>query len=409
MLIHTCPLIFTPFYEIAEQIPNRRFVVIGAEAFKGCDGITSVWLPDGLFKIGDSAFSGCAELESVVLPDSLLEIPPECFRGCRALSTVVFPATLSRIGEYAFKGCQAINELEFPVTLTAIDGGAFSGCAGIEQLELPTALQKLGGSAFERCAGLRTLSIPCGKLHTICRRAFYSCTALEHLSLPPDLREIKAQAFSYCQAPAELLLPDTLVSIGGSAFGSVCKLRRLVLPGSLRHLGVLAFADCRELEVLVMAGRIDFQVAERPDIYTAPFGLQFSGCRNLRVVSAASETVLALPVDAFDRCPNSARARLKNSPETLKRQLDAFRSPGAHCRLQLDYYWTARTNHRSSPLAKRTVWNVMLVFVRLQLGSPDGHGSLPDDLQPSMPPELCELILTFVRRCELSFSGNPVE
>ena len=41
---------------------------IGASAFYGCRGLTSVTIPDNVASIGDGAFSGCSGLEEITLP-----------------------------------------------------------------------------------------------------------------------------------------------------------------------------------------------------------------------------------------------------------------------------------------------------------------------------------------------------
>ena len=40
-------------------------------AFDGCEGLESIEIPDGIYRIGDSSFCGCSELKEVELPESL--------------------------------------------------------------------------------------------------------------------------------------------------------------------------------------------------------------------------------------------------------------------------------------------------------------------------------------------------
>lgn len=47
---------------------------IGEEAFRGCTGLTSIDLPDGLTSIGEEAFTYCTSLTSIDLPDGLTSI-----------------------------------------------------------------------------------------------------------------------------------------------------------------------------------------------------------------------------------------------------------------------------------------------------------------------------------------------
>ena len=56
---------------------------IGDNAFSGCSGLTSLWLPDGYLKsIGSSAFSGCSGLTSLTIPNNVTSIGEGAFSYC---------------------------------------------------------------------------------------------------------------------------------------------------------------------------------------------------------------------------------------------------------------------------------------------------------------------------------------
>ena len=75
---------------------------IGAYAFEGCVGLTSISIPQGVYKIEKSAFSGCTALKSVTLPDSLQIIDRYAFGDCNALESITIPAGVETIDLYAF-------------------------------------------------------------------------------------------------------------------------------------------------------------------------------------------------------------------------------------------------------------------------------------------------------------------
>lgn len=72
---------------------------IGGYAFRGCSGLTSVKIPDGVTSIGEGAFEGCSGLESVDIPKSVESIEASAFEGCSALTKVfslaTYPPTLT--------------------------------------------------------------------------------------------------------------------------------------------------------------------------------------------------------------------------------------------------------------------------------------------------------------------------
>ena len=66
-------------------------LVIGPEAFKGCESLTSVELPATLKAIGKGAFAGCMGLSVVTVPADA-EVAPDAFEGCCA--------TIKKVGSY---------------------------------------------------------------------------------------------------------------------------------------------------------------------------------------------------------------------------------------------------------------------------------------------------------------------
>lgn len=62
-------------------------------------------IPSGTRYIGAWAFSGCTGLTSVVIPDSVTMIGASAFRGCTGLTSVTIPDSVTKIGDYAFDSC----------------------------------------------------------------------------------------------------------------------------------------------------------------------------------------------------------------------------------------------------------------------------------------------------------------
>ena len=85
--------------------------VIGSYAFRGCSGLTSLTLPDGITEIGSSAFSGCSGLTTLTLPDGITEIGYRAFDGCSGLTSLTIPDGITSIGEGAFKDCSGLTSI----------------------------------------------------------------------------------------------------------------------------------------------------------------------------------------------------------------------------------------------------------------------------------------------------------
>jgi len=75
------------------DLPVRR---ISYGAFKHCDGLTSVIIPNGIKFIGAGAFSGCNSLSMVEIPEDIW-ISPGSFLGCNFLRRIVVRSDPARI------------------------------------------------------------------------------------------------------------------------------------------------------------------------------------------------------------------------------------------------------------------------------------------------------------------------
>lgn len=86
-----------------EKEPHEyELITVESGAFKNCETVKKIILPDTVEEIGEAAFQNCTALEEVVLPAKLTAIAPQLFYGCSALTTVNIPDTVSEVGVFAF-------------------------------------------------------------------------------------------------------------------------------------------------------------------------------------------------------------------------------------------------------------------------------------------------------------------
>lgn len=157
---------------------------IGKEAFRACNTLTKLTLPQSLSEIGEGAFSECYNLanERLDLPASLTTIGAEAFYNCKNLSgTLVLPGSLSQLGERAFMKCASLTGLDLSQSrLTTIAAEAFkeslTSVYDTDKLEIPSGVTRIAVSAFED-TGFREIDLP-SRLAEIGRRAFYNCKQL---------------------------------------------------------------------------------------------------------------------------------------------------------------------------------------------------------------------------------------
>lgn len=93
----------------------KDFEEIDYYAFRKCNLLKKVILPEGMVKTSESMFYGCENLEEVILPASLEKIENYTFCGCSKLRRIIAGnhSRLKIIGDYAFAKCNMLDSTGF--------------------------------------------------------------------------------------------------------------------------------------------------------------------------------------------------------------------------------------------------------------------------------------------------------
>ena len=126
----------------------------------GCK--TSVIPSDGsVTSIGNSAFSGCNGLTSVIIPDSVISIGRNAFNSCSGLTSVTIPNSVISIGVGAFSYCDGLTSITIGNSVTSIGDNAFYDCSGLTSITmLSITPPKLGSNAIP--SNVTTITVPVG-------------------------------------------------------------------------------------------------------------------------------------------------------------------------------------------------------------------------------------------------------
>ncbi|MBR0433097.1 MAG: leucine-rich repeat protein [Bacteroidaceae bacterium] len=130
---------------------------IGAGAFKGCSGLTSVTIPGSVTSIGGAAFSGCSGLTSVTIPGSVTSIGDAAFSGCSGLTSVTIPDGVTSIGTNAFYECSGLTSVIIPKGGTSIGLYSFESCSSLTSVTIPESVTSIGNRAFKDCSSLTSV------------------------------------------------------------------------------------------------------------------------------------------------------------------------------------------------------------------------------------------------------------
>ena len=229
------------------KLPNS-LNIIGWQAFYSCKSLTSIEIPDSVTEIGSSAFVCCRSLKTVRLPKNLKEIEANTFENCKSLTILEFPNSVTTIGDYAFYGCSSLTSVVIPNSVTTIGDYAFYGCSSLTSIEIPNSVTTIGDRAFYDCSNLTNIEIP-NSVTTIGGSAFSGCSSLTSVVIPSSVTTIGYSAFSDCNNLTSVVIPNSVTTIGYSAFSGCSSLTSVVIPSSVTTIGYYAFYGCSNLTI----------------------------------------------------------------------------------------------------------------------------------------------------------------
>ena len=321
---------------IPSEINGEKVTEIRDFVFMGCEGITSVVLPDTVKVIGGGAFKECVNITSVELPDDLEEMGYSAFEGCTGLTEVTIPKNVNT-GNYnnwyyaMFKGCTGLKKITFAEGRETVPDEIYSGCTSLETIVLPDSLKRIGARSFTGCTSLKSIKLPDGLQH-INDSAFEGCTALNTVSFPKSLLSIGSKSFMGCALTAAEF-PEGLQQIDSKAFADCKGLKTVKLPESLTSVRADAFDGTpfgKKPTVIVRDNTLVSVIGAKgeftiPDGITKIGGSAFSGNTELTAVNIP-DSVTVIGMSAFSGCSGLTSIDLPDSINKIS--ISAFSGTG---------------------------------------------------------------------------------
>lgn len=225
---------------------NTYGVWLKKEAFKGCDELVSVTIPDNIGQIAPEAFCNCTKLASVILPSKLGWIKYGAFQNCKSLKSIELPESVNQIDFFAFYGCESLTTINLPNGVLFDRGDYFSACYNLEKpIYNKTTFVRIPYKYTGRYI------IPNG-IRTIARTAFVGCK-LSEITIPTSVTRIEMEAFRSCDNLKYIYIPDNVKEIGSMMFNECHHLTGISIPSHL--VGKFSkdeFGNCRELKTVVI-------------------------------------------------------------------------------------------------------------------------------------------------------------
>jgi len=132
---------------------------IGLFAFKNCEGLTSITIPNSITYIDSCAFEYANNLNSVFISD----LNAWCNTNIRAggtpsanhlylegkeIKNLIIPDGVISIKRNTFKGFSGLTSVTIPNSVTSIGNSAFGGCSSLTSITIPNSVTSIGNSAF---------------------------------------------------------------------------------------------------------------------------------------------------------------------------------------------------------------------------------------------------------------------
>ena len=238
---------------------NSKLESISAYMFDGCDNLQSITFEQGsaLTSVQAHGLEGMRKLRNIDFGDAkITNIDNFAFRFCESLQTIDIPDTVVNIGRFAFYECNSLSELFIPAKIEHIGRYAFWGTDDInlyfDKEEMPPYLDEywdegirsyhMGVSEVIVDGDFKYALLDDGNISIVEYIGEDTAVDLSALDLGGDIVAIGGKAF-YLSDITYVKLPKTLVTIQAEAFvGS--KLESVVIPASVEFIGREAFFNC---------------------------------------------------------------------------------------------------------------------------------------------------------------------
>lgn len=276
--------------------------VVGEEAFKSCEALTSINIPNSVTTIEKDAFKsdfkymiydngrylgnkdnpyyaliGVASGEPDWTGDITLKIHKDtkviadgAFEGSNITKVSVSSESpifeSGRDGLYRKVEVAGVSGLELVAALPqkqqemmtisneqasekpilGIGRYAFWGFDEVKEIQIADSVTYIQEGAFKGCDSLTHVVIGNG-VTNIGKEAFEDCSDLATVTLGAGVENIENSAFYGCSNLLGVVFPESLQTIGEYAFYECSSIRNIVIPDNTIHIGNYAFSECEKL------------------------------------------------------------------------------------------------------------------------------------------------------------------
>ena len=246
---------WTDEYGVMYSADKKRLLKAPQDSF-----IEEYSIVKGTKVICNSAFRGCEFLESILIPNSVILIGDYAFADYCGLKNINIPDGVKSIGEGAFYECINLPFIYIPDSVKIIGDKVFEKCDSLQYVRLPNEIEKISDELFAKCYNLHNIEIP-NSVSCIGSGAFCECNLIS-IDIPNSVSVIEGEAFKGCSFLSSIIFPDSIKSIGDFAFSECDSLEEITFLGKMPMLGISTFYGCNNLlyvNVPIGAKKEDYQ------------------------------------------------------------------------------------------------------------------------------------------------------
>ena len=296
---------------IPAKADGYRVTAIGEEAFRKCETLTSVTIPNSVTSIGDRAFYDCSSLSSITIPKSVTSIGAYAFSDTpfyknlpeqegqiyvgsvlyevddiwyknkdtleiregtvgitdfaldeynRYVKCVIIPNSVIKIGHRSFNNISSIivksgNKIyDSRDNCNAIIETATNTLVyGIKTSKIPNSVTSIGEYAFNDCnlKKVKWNAINCESFGSrVFKRYSWDVPQIKEFTFGDSVQFIPNGLCSGLEFLTSVIIPNSVKSIGSNSFYHCSSLSSIIIPESVNNIGEDAFHYCENLKTI---------------------------------------------------------------------------------------------------------------------------------------------------------------